>query len=258
MLIVSSHFKEDVSWLAKTNFDYLIVSKSENIKNSDKIKIIPNKGNEFGSYLWFIVNYWDEMPEKIAFIHGHENSYHQQYSMPEALFKYKDSDIFCGLNGEFCTAIHNLKNNHPWFQENFFDIWKFLGLDYIAPAPSKAVIQPGTQTIITKDNIKSINKKFYNKIFDIIMSHDDSYLFCLALEVAWQIIFTKNAINNHQYIEEFDSFFESKNLSILIAQPQIVWNSKTENLIEFDFCDSKEDWVLKCMYLMERFTNVSS
>lgn len=41
-----------------------------------------NKGDEVASYLRFIVDYWDTLPEYTAFVHGHDVSWHQMgYSM---------------------------------------------------------------------------------------------------------------------------------------------------------------------------------
>ena len=41
-----------------------------------------NKGDEVASFLRFIVDYWDTLPEYTAFVHGHDISWHQMgYSM---------------------------------------------------------------------------------------------------------------------------------------------------------------------------------
>ena len=84
ILIVSSHYDEDLSWLYKSKYPVVVVSKNEAALDSKfflKVHSLPNKGREFASYLWFICNYWDNLPSKVAFIHGHESSSHQLYEI---------------------------------------------------------------------------------------------------------------------------------------------------------------------------------
>jgi hypothetical protein len=94
--IVSSHFQEDVRWLENYIFPVVLVSKDGgnystlNYDRYHNVHRAPNKLRESGAYLWFIINYWNNLPNKMFFIHGHEISHHQKLPIDKAIEKYSD------------------------------------------------------------------------------------------------------------------------------------------------------------------------
>lgn len=250
--IVSSHFGEDVSWLDSSEFSYLVVSKGHEIPRVRDFVTIDNRGLEFGSYLWYILNYWDDLPDRIAFIHGHLNSYHQQHSVDQQIRNLADSD-FAFLNGSFSLALHRFDLNHPWFGWNFGAMWNFLGLDSIRAAPLVASTIPGTQSIISRDLIKSRGKFFWERILNC-MHHESHYHLALVMEIAWPTIF---GLGEESFsVDEFRSFFDQKNLSVLIAHPKETWNSSMPNTVKFDVPESRDSWISCCMGIFQEFAKV--
>jgi hypothetical protein len=156
--VVASQFKEDVDWLKESDFPVVLISKNQGFDDSSFFAChsIPNRGMEFGSYLWFICNYWDSMPEKVAFIHGHESAYHQSIPIFDSIKMFSDLD-FHGLNGPRYSACHYFFEGlrHPWFLHGFSEMWSFLGLSDICVPPKRVVCQGGTQCIVGRDRIKS-------------------------------------------------------------------------------------------------------
>lgn len=248
-MIVSSHFNEDVSWLNGLGHPYWVVSKGQNRPSVKNFNTIPNRGLEFSSYLWFLLNNWDNLPERIAFIHGHKDSYHQQHSMDHALRNLKNSD-FSYLNGDFSLAIHRLDSSHPWFNGHFFEMWSYLGLDSVYAPPDHALIRPSTQCLIARDFLKSRGRRFWEHIFNCLMSHESHYHLALVLEIAWPFIF--NLLPQNQHFQEFTSFFERQNLSILIAHPKEAWNSSMNNKVIFEVPESRIAWVSRCMEIFSK------
>lgn len=256
LFVVSSHFNEDVSWLKYSGFPHFVVSKGECIPSVEHFFSIPNRGAEFSSYLWFILNFWDDLPSKIAFVHGHEDSYHQQYTIPVALKIFRDCD-FSGINGEMCLAMHRFDVRHPWFGDKFSEAWNFLGLDAVCPPPLFAAIQPGTQSVVSKDLIIAKGRHFYERLFNVLMSHGDHYFLALVLEIAWQVIFEVPPENPSLLSDEFREVFDRDSLSVLIAHPNQVWHSDMDFVVFFErntHCVST--WVSRCLEAMEKYSKV--
>jgi hypothetical protein len=254
-LIVSSHFREDVSWLDDSDFPYLVVSKGDDIPQVRNYSIIPNRGLEFGSYIWYLLSHWDNLPEKIAFVHGHRDAYHQQFPIDQSIRNLCEAE-FASLNGEFSLAIHRLDGEHPWFSRNFRSMWDFLGLNSVCSSPSVAAIQPSTQCVISRNILKSRGRSFWERIFYSIMSHEAHYHLALVMEVAWPIIFGMNPENNPFVVDEFRSFFDRKNLSVFIAHPKEVWHSSMPNTVKFEVPESRESWVSSCINFSQEFAKV--
>ena len=83
LVIVTTHYNEDLEWLKKSKYPVVLCdkpgAKSSSFIPDKKCTIDVNKGQEASSYLKYIIENYDNLPERIAFIHGHEESYHQKY-----------------------------------------------------------------------------------------------------------------------------------------------------------------------------------
>ena len=80
LVIVSAHYNEDLEWLKKAPVPVVVCGKEGEkdaaIPSNRKCKTI-NEGNEASSYIKFIIEYYDNLPQYVLFIHGHETSPHQ-------------------------------------------------------------------------------------------------------------------------------------------------------------------------------------
>lgn len=254
--IVSSHFKEDVSWLNNSGFPFVVVSKGEELPNVREFHAVPNRGCEFGSYIWFILNYWDRLPERVAFVHGHETSYHQQLPVLEAIDIFRNRE-FCGLNGEFSVAMHRLDHDHVWFGPHFSDMWKMLGLGCVSAPPTMVAMQPGTQCVVSRDLIRLRGRNFWEGVFSVLMMHEHHYHFALVLEIAWHMIFGNSPIDPSCLVDEFNHFFGSRELSALMAHPGRAWNSRMGPVVEFHAPECRMEWISTCMEIFRRFSGNS-
>ena len=69
---------------------------------------------ESDAYLNYIVDNWNNLPDKIVFLHGHRHSWHQHLDLPDAVQSFMTSTNvpFCSLNKQtirhnhFDTSIH--------------------------------------------------------------------------------------------------------------------------------------------------------
>lgn len=80
VVIVTSHWKEDLNWLKKSKYPVVLIDhEGSDPPAIEPTTIIPNRGNESSSYIRYIIDNWDSLPDYVAFIHGHETSHHQKH-----------------------------------------------------------------------------------------------------------------------------------------------------------------------------------
>ena len=91
LIIVSSHYTENLDWLEQSHVPVIVSSNSctpRSFPEGSCVYVDPklnnpiNRGREASAYIRFIVTYYEMLPKHIAFIHGHENAWHQKYPGP--------------------------------------------------------------------------------------------------------------------------------------------------------------------------------
>jgi hypothetical protein len=196
LLIVSSHWKEDLEWLKKIDIPVIVCGKEGEadapIASHPRCKM-PNVGHEAGSYLKFILEYYDELPRNVAFIHGHEDAYHQLKNLTEQLTNgiWKGKDYY-SLNGHFTDRppgsdpMNKLKR--VW-DDLFKPILQF-------DCPEHIHSDCCAQFVVTREKIRSYPKSVYEKWYDFILSGYKSYDLtvydsAVMFELVWHILFGK-------------------------------------------------------------------
>ena len=184
MEICTSHFKEDLDWLLDSPWPVTVVDHEgadpHNLKN---VFTVPNVGNEATSYLKFIIERYDTLPEYTAFIHGHEHSFHQQGGKPLLeLIRTANTQKYdyIPLNNAWRFLIRStMLKEHE-------DFYKKVGLDPL----DVSVMEPYAQFIVSKNLIKRHPRRYYEFLFDNVHSKSDA----VKLEYAWHLIFGKMSL----------------------------------------------------------------
>lgn len=213
LVIVSAHYNEDLEWLKKSKHKVVVCDKAGSKPSSftpdAKCTLDVNKGREPSSYLKYIVEHYDNLPERVAFIHGHEDAHHQRYPkhILQAIEDARPDLDFVSLNnlinlkmrvcetknylgtecGNWTAAFDNMKER--W--ETLFK--PILGFDM----PEYFRFDMGAQFIVSRKAIHRHPKETYQKLLDYMLEPDD-YLHGVVLEFLWQSLFTdvKNDICN--------------------------------------------------------------
>ena len=256
--IVSSHFNEDLDWLRDSEFRTVVVSKRPEAldpRGFGAVHHVPNKGREFGSYLWFICNHWDALPDGVAFIHGHERSYHQSMGTFKAIERFR-GEPFHGLNGDRHCAYHYFFEGqvHPFFGPGPGSEWAWtrLGLDRVCHRPSQLVFQPGTQTIVSREIIRCRPLAFYQRMLDTLMGQaDEGYHFSLLIEAAWHVALDQPPIDRRILRQDFHDHCMEHREPVLITGPNMVWGSRMPGIADFSDPGSEEEWARNCLKLMK-------
>lgn len=188
MEICTSHYNEDLKWLEKSEFPVIIVTH-EGGDTVDHTYKIPNVGYEATAYLKYIIERYDTLPNHVAFIHGHEESYHQlgDRSMLEMI---KTANIqnygYIPLNNCWRCIITNSMIMIDC------DLKQFSLDPYF-------IICASAQFIVSKDKILSNPIEFYKNLYSMIKTKIDAVYF----ELVWHMIFKcGNSIvpkNDHFY-----------------------------------------------------------
>ena len=166
-----------------------------------------NKGNEAMAYLSFIIDHYDDLPDRMLFLHGHYKSWHQPHI----------DGLLSHLRWEF-EGYHNLKciteakldmatckpGVNPLTSPKtstgvpgFVDYWKSVMAPNGFGAMPKWVAAPCcAQFIVSKTVVLKNDRKIYSAIRDWIiqLSQNDSSLAGFVLEQSWHIIFTRKHV----------------------------------------------------------------
>lgn len=208
--IVSSHFNEELSWLvSQSDFDYRIYTKNiEKCKDFDQEKVFEcvNKGNEASSYISYIIDNYENLPDYVAFIHGHDHSYHQT-DLTLNLIK----DAFDSINIENDYGYHSI-NRKDWrniFGDDVDDWsgnWKILKENYSylnikIPTPKRLECTACAQFIVSRENILLNDINDYKNILKWLEStHLESSISGRVMEHLWCYIMTHDENESIQEI----------------------------------------------------------
>lgn len=194
LVIVTSHWKEDLEWLKKSKWPVVVIDK----EGSDPSWItpqhtIPNKGREVSVYLKYIIENYDNLPNHVAFIHGHENSWHQFHDRPLL-------DLIEHANVQEHEFI-SLNNFMKWYgfinepTEEYMQIetyWDLFQIDQKKPPKFSLLQSPiGAQFIVSKNRILRNTKEDYQRWYKIVMEVESSKDLNIStfFELVWHIIF---------------------------------------------------------------------
>ena len=206
--IVVAHFKEDLSWLEKSPYPVVVCDKAGALQPSPfqsdpKCSLPVNLGREAASYLKYIIEYWDELPEHVAFIHGHEDAWHQKYpgSLLDAMKNARiDKYDYISLNNwihvstpvRFCTSLdvypRGETNSHPevfMLFKHHWDLFKQIFKKESVPEYFK--FNCSAQFIVSRNAIKNNPKTLYEELFQFVKN--DTYWTTILLEFAWDNLF---------------------------------------------------------------------
>jgi hypothetical protein len=196
LAIVTSHWKEDLDWLKKATC-LVVVGDHEGADpmNFKPDFIIPNKGQDMAVWFRYIIDNYDNLPDHVAFIHGHETSYHQR--LPEHFLKAIetaniDKYDFIPLNNFWRViqfADYPKEPNPLIIQLKLDTFWDVFGVPFPKPPIGfPLVVDVSNQFIVSRRRILAHPKELYEKWFNII-TETNSVEPLVFLEYTCHIIF---------------------------------------------------------------------
>ena len=191
MEICTSHFKEDLKWLEGSPWPVNVVTHEggDDIVSFKSITKIPNVGNEATAYLRYIIDRYDTLPEFTVFLHGHEQSHHQNAGR-HMIQLIKDANVekysFIPLNNTWRHVQPQAKlGAHIHFL-------KRSGL--LELLPEAYIHDRAAQFIVSKSRILSRPRSFYENIYEAVRESEDG----IGMEFSWGVIFGMKTVPMHE------------------------------------------------------------
>lgn len=191
--IIVAHYNEELSWTKFShlqNYNIYVYSKTD----SNYILQSQNKGHEASAYLEHIVRHYKNLAEHNFFVHGHNESYHQDYTTDTILLNLKTPIVlkYFSLNRRD-MYIQDLKHLVAWdpninFYERLITHWPF---NNIISIPEHLAFYPCAQFYVHRDLILRHSKNVYETFLDWLYTTDlDSDISGRLFEYMWNKIFT--------------------------------------------------------------------
>lgn len=197
-IIVVSHYSNRLDWLKNINEKYIIYSKVGNI-DFDHIRIYTNRGFDTEIILKFIVDNYDNLPTKMMFVHDHDFSYHQDYTLTHIInnINWDLYDYFSINKNSYYSEIS--KNHYSFEYDIICKNWEIF--ENKLELPEKFFYRAGAQFVVDKKLILQYDKIFYEKLLNWILHQTklpDAYS-SRIFEWTWHYFFTGECIDKHNY-----------------------------------------------------------
>lgn len=194
VVVVTSHFKEDLTWLQKCPYPVVVCTKQGGDTPSipaDPLCVVPNLGKEATSYIKFIVTYYDHLPKSVAFIHGHDKAWHQHLDMFKAMATARiDEHNYVSLNNHFI----NDRNETNYHMMRIAETWTVDFQPYIArECPTRLLHDCCAQFMVSRAAITRISKEGWQHWLDMLIENPTLDI-ATRFEYLWHYIFGQPAI----------------------------------------------------------------
>ena len=198
MIVVPKMPKDDISWLSV----YLpqirhTVYAVDNVNAPFHPPV--NKGNEAMTYLTFIIDHYDLLPNKTAFIHSHVASWHTPDTVDLLTRLQWDrleyANLRCVHLKPSCTGVgmHPLAPEKNEAAKAFAEAWPILFEQELGPMPAFVATHCCAQFMVSRKKLLSHPKQFYEKCRDwLTTTHWPSSTSGTLFEYTWHIMFGKS------------------------------------------------------------------
>jgi hypothetical protein len=138
-----------------------------------------NIGREASAYLHYIIERYDSLPERVAFIHGHETAWHQNSDRP-FLDMIRDAQVdkfgYVPLNNNWrCVST---KTQFKDFEKKWAEMFNM-------KLPDHFIVDSCAQFVVRRERILRNTKEQYIEL----LSHIECDPHAIILEHAWHYIF---------------------------------------------------------------------
>lgn len=167
-----------------------------------------NKGREIASYLRFILLFWQHLPERIAFVHGHEKAWHQEgyrmsYMLRNVCFKSHDYISLSPFENDAWRPIKGSMTYYTIIRKNWHRVELYLGKFPKSGFKEKCC----AQFVVSREKIRKQPRELYELMLMQTLTHhqvqksknqrnkrfhDIGYFW----EAIWHYIFGEQAIVN--------------------------------------------------------------
>ena len=201
LVLMLNHWTEDLRWVKHQPFKAVVYDKHPTSEQrGSKHFVEKNVAGEASSYLKFIVDYYDALPDSVLFLHSHRYAYHQTdlLILLGTIDRGKDfSDAYCNVNdaawGLLDENVAYLKEH--WGREGWLRKW--LG----EQTDEWPLDRCCAQFVVGRDRIRRRPKEFYVEALEVVTRCDvedreKSRRLGLLMEWIWHVVFGENIVTS--------------------------------------------------------------
>jgi hypothetical protein len=184
MLIVA-RYNEDISWVKPLNIPHIIYNKGEEILDKTlNIKTLSNIGRESNTYINYIIEHYNNLPENIIFSQG--NPFPHCHNFIELIKNYEDNDSILNLSHWIVTE--DLEGRPHAYGYGMVPMLETLNIPLTV---SNFIFPAGAQFIINKRFILNKPLSWWE---EVLYKHDKNELSPWIFERLWPLIFNYSCI----------------------------------------------------------------
>lgn len=167
--VVVSRYNEDTSWTNKLNYESVIFNKNES-DNHLYENNLPNVGRETHTFMSYIIDNYDNLPNYVAFVQGNPFDHCNDVINDINGFDFKSEFLPLGRVNRYNMEYESIDDQMRSFGET-------MGINITFPSYNV----PGAQHIISRRLIRKHPIEFYKKIHSLV--NTELYPFsCLDFE----------------------------------------------------------------------------
>ena len=182
IIVVVAKYKEDINWVNELNYPYIVYDKS---------KDYPNVGRESETYLRYIIDNYNNLPDRIVFLQGHPFDH---LKIPSIAFVNKEIELNKDTKETILLRGDYLEGHNKYTRT--FESYSKL---FDNKVPEFFVFSTGAQYIVHKESILHRPLEYYKTIVSVIRDKNNStssMANCLVcpwtIERMWPYLFNKN------------------------------------------------------------------
>ncbi|KAJ3010016.1 hypothetical protein HKX48_007630 [Thoreauomyces humboldtii] len=200
-MIVVSQYKEDAEWLGEVKNVSAVVYEKMGTNKSNK-HVVPNPGNEASTFIKFLLDNYDCLPDRTAFVHAHRTSWHTPKPMDKILntLDWTRAEFYklpATLRGKTDVARYkpDRKTEEASVPVEIHIFWNRWFKERYGPAPEKLEAMCCAQFVVSRDRVHLNSWDWYKEVYDWLISDEvDSYWSGRALEYTWHVMFGEPSI----------------------------------------------------------------
>ena len=199
-----SYFDGDISWVRDLKSPYTVYNKSgKKLNDLDSVINLDNVGYNISSYLNYVIDNYDDLPEMIVFC---KNNVFPRHVTKKIFFEACRKKVFTSIDDPSSwknlsfpvSTISNggeyLEINNSWYVDDyprlyFSDFNQFYDFVFISDSnPLYLNFSPGGNYVVPKNNILQRSLNFYKNLL-LFVSHDqfscESHFVERSLKTIW-------------------------------------------------------------------------
>jgi len=191
--VLIAHYNKPLQWVneIRKGIQSFVYTSNDLMTNYTHVC---NRGADSSHYLSFILDHYNNLPERTVFCHDHRSNWTQEYPLPEIInnLNWNAAQYFSiGARCNYWTCIpFDEKPHHINAMKRNWHI-----LEPYLVYPDKLTYFAGTQFCVHRDLIRQYPKSFYEHCREWVYSVDEAEWFIgRFFEYTWHYIFTRDPI----------------------------------------------------------------